>query len=104
MQMRLKWLPQAIALLDKIYDFYATKSEQAASKLYNRLLDSANPLKIFPQAGIVEPLIQEYNKCFRSLAVEKHYKLIYTITDDLIEIHAIWDCRQEENKLKDIFH
>lgn len=34
MRMRLKWLPQAIALLDKIYDFYADKSEKAAYKLY----------------------------------------------------------------------
>lgn len=75
MRMRLKWLPQAIALLDKIYDFYADKSEKAAYKLYNRLLYSAEPLRIFPQAGIVEPLLQAHDTCFRSLVVEKHYKL-----------------------------
>lgn len=87
MRMTIAWSDNAIALLDKIYEFYATKSKNSAYKLYNRLLNSAEPLRTFPQAGIAE----------------KHYKLICTITDDLIEIHAIWDCRQEDRKLKDMF-
>lgn len=103
MRMTIAWSDNAIALLDKIYEFYATKSKNSAYKLYNRLLNSAEPLRIFPQAGIVEPLLQGHDTCFRSLVVEKHYKLIYTITDDLIEIHAIWDCWQEDWKLKDMF-
>lgn len=101
--MIIAWSDNAIALLDKIYDFYATKSVSAANKIYNRLLTSAEPLSTFPQAGIIEPLLKGHSECYRSLVVEKHYKLIYTITNDLIEIHAIWDCRQEGKKLKDMF-
>ena len=56
-------------------------------------LDSAEPLRVFPQAGPIEPLLKEYDCEFRSPVVEKHYKLIYTVTDELIEIHAMWDCR-----------
>ena len=41
----------------------------------------------------IEPLLKEYDCEFRSPVVEKHYKLIYTVTDELIEIHAVWDCR-----------
>ena len=62
-----------------------------------------NPYVIFPQAGPVEPLLKGYDCEFRSLVVEKHYKLIYTFTDELIEIHAVWDCRQEGWRLQEMF-
>ena len=51
MRIIIKWLPQAITLLDNIYRFYSEKSQTAAIRLYNRLLDSAEPLRVFPQAG-----------------------------------------------------
>ena len=76
MRIKIKWLPQAIALLDNIYRFYSKKSQTAAIRLYNKLLDSAEPLRVFPQAGPIEPLLKEYDCEFRSLVVEKHYKLI----------------------------
>jgi plasmid stabilization system protein ParE len=91
MRIIIKWLPQAITLLDNIYRFYSEKSQTAAIRLYNRLLDSA------------EPLLKGYDCEFRSLVVEKHYKLIYTVTDELIEIHAVWDCRQEGWHLQEMF-
>ena len=103
MRIKIKWLPQAIALLDNIYRFYSKKSQTAAIRLYNKLLDSAEPLRVFPQAGPIEPLLKEYDCEFRSLVVEKHYKLIYTVTDELIEIHAVWDCRQEGWRLQEMF-
>ena len=100
MRIIIKWLPQAITLLDNIYRFYSEKSQTAAIRLYNRLLDSAEPLRIFPQAGPIEPLLKGYDCEFRSLVVEKHYKLIYTVTDELIEIHAVWDCRRKDGTCK----
>ena len=74
MRIIIKWLPQAITLLDNIYRFYSEKSQTAAIRLYNRLLDSAEPLRIFPQAGPIEPLLKGYDCEFRSLVVEKHYR------------------------------
>lgn len=103
MQKRIKWLPQAIALLDNIYDFYAEKSPNAAIRLYNKLLDSAEPLKTFPWCGPSEPELNDSAFEFHSLVVEKHYKLIYAVKEDLIEIHAIWDCRQDNRQLIDLF-
>ena len=103
MRIIIKWLPQAITLLDNIYRFYSEKSQTAAIRLYNRLLDSAEPLRVFPQAGPIEPLLKGYDCEFRSLGIEKHYKLIYTVTDELIEIHAVWDCRQEGWHLQKMF-
>ena len=51
MRIDIAWSDNAIALLDNIYRFYSKKSQTAAIRLYNRLLDSAEPLRIFPQAG-----------------------------------------------------
>ncbi len=103
MPTRLKWLPQAITLLENIYDYYSKKSECSAVRLYNRIIDSADLLKTFPHAGPLEPSLKDFPQHFHSLVVEKHYKLIYTISPDLIEIHAIWDCRQDDWKLKEMF-
>ncbi len=95
MQIKLKWLPRAIALLDDIYEYYSEKSERSAIRIYNKLLDSAEPLKTFPYAGISEPLLEEF---------PQNFKLIYTISPTQIEIHAIWDCRQDNWRLKEMFH
>ena len=51
MRIIIKWLPQAIALLDNIYRFYSEKSHTADIRLYNRLLDSAEPLRVFPRVA-----------------------------------------------------
>ena len=103
MRIIIKWLPQAMALLDNIYNYYYKKSPTAAIRLYNNILDSAEPLRTFPNAGPFEPLLEEYEDGFRSIVAEKHYKLIYTVKDELVEIHAVWACRQEGWRLKEMF-
>lgn len=104
MRREIAWSDNAITLLDDIYNYYSKKSIKTAICLYNKLLDSAEPLKTFPQVGPIEPLLEEHPENYRSLVVEKHYKLIYTISPTLIEIHAIWDCRQDNWRLKEMFH
>lgn len=47
MRIDIAWSDNAIALLDNIYRFYSEKSQTAAIRLYNRLLDSAEPLRVF---------------------------------------------------------
>ena len=58
MRIIIKWLPQAITLLDNIYRFYSEKSQTAAIRLYNRLMESAKPIRIFPQSSPIEPLLK----------------------------------------------
>ena len=40
MRIIIKWLPQAITLLDNIYRFYSEKSQTAAIRLYNSQHDN----------------------------------------------------------------
>ena len=46
MRIDIAWSDNAIALLDNIYRFYSKKSQTAAIRLYNKLLDSAEPLRV----------------------------------------------------------
>lgn len=52
MRIDIAWSDNAIALLDNIYRFYSKKSQTAAIRLYNRLLDSAEPLRVFRKRAL----------------------------------------------------
>lgn len=52
---------------------------------------------------MIEPILEDCPKCYRSLIVEKHYKIIYRIDGYTIKIVAIWDCRRDGTRLKKMF-
>lgn len=101
--MKLRWMKRAAKHLDSIYDYLAKQNEHAAIKVYNELLDSAETLLTFPMAGKEECALKDNPKKYRSLVVNKHYKLIYRIESNIIKIVAVWDCRQSPKKLKSLF-
>lgn len=90
---------QAGKHLDAIHAFLSEKSVKAATDTYNELIDAADILLTFPQAGKIEAALEESTQCYRSLVVCKHYKLIYRIDKETIKIMAVWDCRQNPNRL-----
>lgn len=47
----------------------------------------------------IEPLLEGYLHPYRSPVVKKKYKIIYYISNDLIYITAVWDCRRSDNRL-----
>jgi plasmid stabilization system protein ParE len=98
-EIRIKWLPKAVGHIDDHCAFLAEKNEKAAYELYITLVKSADIFYTFPP---VEPLLADMPECFRSLVVNGHYKLIYTVKGRLIEIHAVWDCRQDTLRLKQV--
>ena len=76
-QMKLRWMKRAVKHLDTIYDFLAKKNEQAAIKVYNEFLDTADTLLTFPLAGKEEDVLKENPKNYRSLVACKHYRKEY---------------------------
>lgn len=91
---RLDWSAKARQNLNQIFVYYKKKSEQAAARLFNKILDEVETLLIFPEAGKRESFAEDMQICYRSLVVEKHFKLIYYIKNDAIRIVAVWDCRR----------
>lgn len=98
--MKLRWDPIAKEQITEIFDFYKTwYGLRTARKITDSIKQSCKRLKEQPQLGFIEPILQT-NPCrYRSL-VEGNYKIVYCLEkDNYIRIAAIFDCRQNPDKL-----
>ncbi len=88
--MIIKWSPAAIRDLDETFDFYATKSLQAAARLYNSIIDEAEILKSQPYIAAVEPVFEEFTEVIRSLFVCKgKFKIVYHIENGTVYVFRV---------------
>lgn len=92
----IRWAQKADENIEKHCAFLAIVDEKAADKFFHKLKSEVNILLIFPFVGQIEPLLEGHPNCYRYLLVEDRYKIIYAVKDSIIEIHAVWDCRQHE--------
>lgn len=99
MQMTIKWSNAAKKDLDEIYDYYSHQSEEVATKIYNSFIDDGDRLLQFPFMAPRELLLVTATKEYRSLVSNKHYKIIYYVKKEIIQVAAVWDCRQNIKKL-----
>ena len=97
--MKLEWTIPAAMQLENIYHFYYLKSIEAATNIYNDIIDEVDILIKFPEIAAVEPLLADYTHIYRSLIVRKLFKVVYRIEDKTIYIVAVFDCRQDPQKL-----
>lgn len=98
--MKLIWTAFAAEQLESIYVFIKDKSEMAAAGIYNDILDEVDSLLHFPYMAPVETLLSEFTESYRSLVVRNIYKVVYYINNETIYIVAVFDCRQNPEKLK----
>jgi plasmid stabilization system protein ParE len=103
-EIRLIWMPDALSHVAEHRKFIAKHSTTAARQFVANLSTASSVLKTFPYAGAIEPLLADKPVSYRSLVADKNHKLIYTVTDHIVEIHAVWDCRQSEEVLKQIIN
>ena len=96
MEKGIKWMPFAIDCIDRICLFLAEKSPSAADRLDTAFYEAVTPLLTFPEAGQPEPVLEKEEE-------EYHYKLIYCVKSDCIEIVAAWDCRRDPYFLEHLF-
>ena len=97
--MRIVWTKEAQEDIERIYQFWASQNERYSTRLYNSLIDEAEVLRTFPEAGALERFLTHRPEQFRSLLANKYYKLIYTVESDDVVIHAVWDCRRNPDAL-----
>jgi plasmid stabilization system protein ParE len=99
--MNLKWTTVAETQLENIYDFIKTRSERAAIRIYNDILDEVDRLLVkFPYIAPIEPVLSDFPEMYRSLVVRKIYKVTYYVENDEIIIVAVFDCRQHPEILR----
>lgn len=97
---RLKLTPKALEDLKNIRRFHRNAPVRAA-EIKDNILKGYSTLRQFPFAGTTMD-IPYLPKIYRSLVIDKHYKLIYRVNKDSIDILSIWDCRQDPNRIFDI--
>jgi plasmid stabilization system protein ParE len=99
--MVIEWTAKAKQQLKNIFDYYAeVAGRKIAKRIVAEISDTTKLLANFPQMAAVEPVLSGFTKTFRSLVVKKTHKVIYYVEGEKIYISAVWDCRQDPDRLK----
>lgn len=102
MEVKIEWSDLAEGQLRSIYDYlYVKAGPPIAKRLINRIVGKVSILKENPYLGQKEELLVDYPEGFRYL-VEGNYKIIYWVQEQTITVAAVFDCRQNPIKIKEI--
>lgn len=74
---------------------------KVATQFHNRVMEIENRLIENPKMGHEELLLSHKKYVYRSVLVQKNFKLVYRIDEkeDILFIADLWDTRQEPKKL-----
>lgn len=102
--MKLKWHPWAIEDQRHIVSYCRMKFGMVTSiEVREQIRHTVKLLKSHPHLGKVEPLLVGCTSLeYRSLLVDTHTKIIYTVHTDFVYIHLLWDVRQDEAYLPQV--
>ncbi len=94
--MRIIWHPLASDGLVQIVQYCRdTFGYKTAVKVRQRYLKEIRLLSRNPNLGFVDSMLQSFGTLeYRSLVIE-NTKVIYTVLNEEIHIHLIWDCRRQ---------
>jgi toxin ParE1/3/4 len=98
-KINITWTASARRDLDRIYNFLAEKSEMAASSEINKIIRKTDVLKTgYLKTGQHEHLLENKTSEYRYL-IQGHFKIIYRILPEEAVIAAVFDTRQNPDKL-----
>jgi len=82
----LKWSAKSLNALQDIYDFYAEKSVDAANRIVNEIIETAETIT-FPEQYQRDEIMPQYRRM-----IVRHYKIIYHTEEykiGLSQIHIV---------------
>ena len=101
--MEIIWEDEASEQLKKIIDFYLqVAGPRTTEKILDKIENTANRLALFPCMGPLESELADLSYTYRSIVTHPHYKIIYRVTEKVIYIVGIWDCRPDPERLKSL--
>ena len=100
--MKLLFTEDAESHLEAAYEFRKKNSQRSAAELYNDLIDGIQILADQPHLGFIEPLLKDATISYRSLILLRDFKVIYHIDDQTVVVAAVYNCRQDPVKLKEV--
>lgn len=99
--------PLAQQDIDNIYNYYKTEknSLQAARNVINDILDEIENLPNYLLIVNLQPIYRAMGVDFFCVSVvkRKNYKIIFFVIKEIIHIVTVWDCRQNPDRLREIF-
>lgn len=102
MEVKVLWTETALNNLEDIFEFYKYKeSVSIARNLVKEIVQSTLRLQKSPYIGRKENLLAQRKHEYRFI-LERNYKIIYWIEDNYIKIAAIFDSRQNPEKIKQL--
>ncbi|HKJ31417.1 MAG TPA: type II toxin-antitoxin system RelE/ParE family toxin [Balneolales bacterium] len=88
--------PTARNKIEEILDYISKDNLDAEAQLINEFEKRVNNLKKYPKSGRIVPILD--NEHIRELIIRHHYRIIYQINKDRIEILTIRHVRQDFNQ------
>ncbi|MGM0649829.1 MAG: type II toxin-antitoxin system RelE/ParE family toxin [Bacteroidota bacterium] len=102
MEIKVFWTETALKNLEDIFEYHKyNASVRVAKKLVKEIVVSTIKIQNSPNIGKKEELLAIRKFEYRFLVVGKH-KIIYWIEDNYIKIAAVFDCRQNPEKIKNV--
>ena len=100
--MKIVWSPDAINMAD---DFFEVTRHLFGQKVYQKYLEKIETIQkqllVMPRVGSLETALEDEDGEFRFKLINDRFKLIYKLLDEeTILIFAVWDMKQDPNKLK----
>jgi addiction module RelE/StbE family toxin len=88
------WAESAIRDLERIVDFIALETPQAAERLFERVAEQAVSLESLPFRGRIVPELDRFEiTIFRELLISP-FRLMYRIEENRVLIVAVFDGRR----------
>ncbi len=102
MEIKVFWTQTALNNLEDIFEYHKIKASiNVARKLVKKIVSSTILIQNNPKIGRVEELLRDRKFEYRFIIVG-NYKIIYWIEDNYIKIAAVFDTRQNPEKIKKI--
>lgn len=99
MEIKILWSDLALSQLEDIFDYHKTvASVSVARKLVKSIIETTLKLEVNPFLGAKEPLLADRPFEYRFL-VKKNYKIIYRFNESIVWVIAVFDTRQNPEKL-----
>lgn len=71
-----------------------TYGTAVAKKFLQNITHYNGLLQEFPELGKIEPRPVNQRRQFRSILVHKKYKMIYYISENRVNVIALWNCQR----------
>lgn len=100
--MKIIWTKYALADADKAYEYaFEVFGQSQLKRLDSRVAYAENRISKFPTACPLEHLLLDKQRQYRYVSLFKNLELIFhQEEDDIILIDAVWDSRQNPQRLR----